>query len=283
LTDRFSARDYWQSRLSQSYSLQGVGYQRLGHSFNQWMYRVRARVFARVARRLGADWTSARVLDVGSGTGFYVEQWHRLGVPKVVGVDITSKAVEELGRRFAGDRFVELDIGGEMSSRGNEATEGSLFDAVSAMDVLFHIIDDAAYHRAFVNIAGLLRPGGWFLWSDNFLHHATERVAHQASRPLAESEDAVRAAGLEIVERVPMFVLMNYPTDSTSRLARLAWSAMVAPAVLADPLGWLVGAALAPLDTWLTSVVRESPTTEIMICRKGSVSRSAGQSVRVIG
>jgi len=268
LTERFSARDYWQSRLSQAYSLQGVGYQRLGKSFNQWMYKVRARVFSRVARRLGVDWGRATVLDVGSGTGFYVEQWHALGVPKVVGADITSKAVEELGRRFPGDRFVELDIGAELSSRGSEATEGSLYDAASAMDVLFHIVDDDAYHRAFLNIAAFLKPRGWFIWSDNFLHHDTERVMHQASRSLAESEDAVRAAGFEIVERVPMFVLMNYPTDSTSKLARLGWTAMVSPAAIADPLGWVVGAALAPIDTWLTSVVRESPTTEIMVCRK---------------
>jgi SAM-dependent methyltransferase len=279
LTEKFSARDYWQSRLSQSYSLQGVGYQRLGRSFNQWMYKVRARVFARVASRLGVDWSRARVLDVGSGTGFYVEQWHRLGVPKVVGVDITSKAVEELRRRFPGDEFFEADVGAQEGFRaghgpaptahGSRLTAPfSRLTAVSAMDVLFHIVDDEQYRRAFVNIASALAPGGWFIWSDNFLHHDTERVMHQASRSLAESEDAVRAAGFEIVERVPMFVLMNYPTDSTSKLGRLAWTAMVSPAALAEPLGWLVGAALAPVDTWLTSVMRESPTTEIMVCRK---------------
>lgn len=266
MTERFSARDYWQSRLSHSYSLQGVGYQRLGKSFNRWMYRVRARVFARVAGRLGVNWTRARVLDVGSGTGFYVEQWHGLGVSKVVGVDITSRAVEELRLRFPGDEFFEADVGGVDGLRATGY--GLPVTAVSAMDVLFHIVDDEQYRHAFVNIAAALEPGGWFLWSDNFLHHDTERVEHQASRSLAESEDAVRAAGFTIVERVPMFVLMNYPTDSRSRLARLAWTAMVAPAALAEPLGWLVGAGLAPLDTWLTSVVKESPTTEIMVCRR---------------
>lgn len=273
MTERFSARDYWQSRLSQSYSLQGVGYQRLGKSYNHWMYRVRARVFARVARRLGVDWSRASVLDVGSGTGFYVEQWHALGVPKVIGVDITAKAVEELRRRFPGDDFFEADVGASdgLRATGDDSpltTHVSRLTAVSAMDVLFHIVDDEAYRRAFVNIASVLAPGGWLLWSDNFLHHDTERVMHQASRSLAESEDAVRAAGFEIVGRMPMFVLMNYPSDATSRLARLGWTAMVSPAALAEPLGWLVGAALAPLDTWLTSVLRESPTTEIMLCRK---------------
>jgi 2-polyprenyl-3-methyl-5-hydroxy-6-metoxy-1,4-benzoquinol methylase len=265
LTEPFNARDYWESRLSQHYSLTGVGYRRLGLRFNEWMYRLRARVFARVAGSLGVDWPACQVLDIGSGTGFYVEQWHRLGVPRVTGFDITTKAVEELSTRFPGDRFRQVDIGRSLEP-GIEAL--GPFDAVSAMDVLFHIVDDDQYARAFENIAALLRPGGWFLWSDNFLRHETERVEHQVSRSLAESERLVRLAGFDIVDRVPMFVLMNYPADTRSRAAKLAWTAMVAPAALAEPLGWLAGAVLYPIDFWLTGHTRESPTTEIMICRK---------------
>jgi SAM-dependent methyltransferase len=268
LTDPFRVRDYWESRLRQSYSLQGVGYQRLGTQYNKWMYRLRARVFQRVARGLGVDWSSARVLDVGSGTGFYVDQWHQLGVPKVTGVDITEVAVEQLRRKFPGDVFEQLDVGKPLPAHGSRLTAHAGLDAVSAMDVLFHIVDDTEYAQAFRNIAALLEPGGWLIWSDNFLRHGTERVTHQVSRSLAESEAAVRQAGLEIVRRVPMFVVMNHPTDSRSRLARLAWTAMVAPAALAEPLGWLVGATLYPLDLALTSVMRESPTTEIMVCRR---------------
>jgi 2-polyprenyl-3-methyl-5-hydroxy-6-metoxy-1,4-benzoquinol methylase len=265
LTEPFNARDYWESRLNQHYSLTGVGYRRLGLRFNEWMYRLRARVFARVAGSLGVAWSEARVLDVGAGTGFYVDQWHRLGVRSVTGFDITAKAVEELSRHFPQDRFRQVDIGQALEP-GIEAI--GPFDAVSAMDVLFHIVDDDQYARAFENIAALLRPGGWFLWSDNFLRHETERVEHQVSRSLAESERLVSRTGFEIVERVPMFVLMNYPADTRSRTAKLAWTAMVAPAALAEPLGWLAGAVLYPIDLWLTGHTRESPTTEIMICRK---------------
>jgi hypothetical protein len=129
-------------------------------------------------------------------------------------------------------------------------------------------VDDAAYARALGNIAALLKPGGWFLWSDNFLRHAAERVTHQASRPLAESVRLVEAAGFEIVERVPLFVLMNYPADTTSRVARWAWTALVAPALLAEPLGWLLGAVLYPLEQALVRLKRESPSTELMLCRR---------------
>jgi hypothetical protein len=65
-----------------------------------------------------------------------------------------------------------------------------------------------------------------------------------------------------------MFVVMNYPADTTSRLARRAWTALVAPAMLAEPLGWLAGALLYPLERVLVRLVRESPSTELMVCRK---------------
>ena len=267
MSERFDARDYWESRLRHQYSLTGVGYRRLGQRFNEWMYRVRAKVFARVVTSLPVNWSHARVLDIGAGTGFYLEQWHALGVPAMTGLDITEVAVDSLTQRFPQDRFIRSDIGQEAPAH-RPLLPADSFDAVSAMDVLFHIVDDEQYARAFANVASLLKPGGWFLWSDNFLRHGTERVEHQASRSLDESERLVRAAGFEVVKRVPMFVLMNYPADTRSKLARLAWTAMVAPAALAEPLGWLVGAALYPLDVWLTGLKRESPTTEIMVCRK---------------
>jgi hypothetical protein len=70
-----------------------------------------------------------------------------------------------------------------------------------------------------------------------------------------------------------MFVLMNYPADTRSRLLRWAWTAMVAPAVLGEPLGWALGAALYPLERALVRVKRESPSTELMVCRARGLRR----------
>ncbi|MDZ4673945.1 MAG: hypothetical protein SGI84_05790 [Gemmatimonadota bacterium] len=85
---------------------------------------------------------------------------------------------------------------------------------------------------------------------------------------MAESEGSVRAAGLEVVERVPMFVVMNYPADTKGRWPKWLWTAMVAPAMLAEPLGWLLGAVLYPVEWVLNRVVRESPSVELMVVRK---------------
>ena len=267
----FDNKRYWETRLREHYSLAGVGYLRLGRRYNEWMYRIRGEVFDQVVERMAkatgnrqqaTGWQGAKVLDVGAGTGFYVDRWLRMGAT-VTGLDLTEVAVRELSHCFPSVNFVQADIGGPLGGGplGEVLLPPGSFDAVSAFDVLFHIVDDAAYARAFHNIAALLRPGGWFLWSDNFLRHPTERVAHQASRSLTESAAAVEAAGFEVLERVPMFVLMNYPADTTSKLVRWGWTAMVAPATLAEPIGWAMGALLYPLEKALVKRLKESPST----------------------
>ena len=133
---------------------------------------------------------------------------------------------------------------------------------------VFHIVDDQLYDRALANIAKLLKPRGTFVWSDNFVHQPTVRVTHQVSRSLADISSALDRAGLEVVRRVPMFVLMNYPADTTSRLARWAWTAMVAPAMASDILGGALGALLYPLERRLVASRTESASTELMVCRK---------------
>ena len=269
----FDNREYWETRLREHYSLAGVGYLRLGRRYNEWMYRVRGAVFDRVVAGLDRvneprstvnGWDGKEVLDIGAGTGFYLERWLKLGA-RVVALDLTDVAVQALAGRFPDARLLRADISQPLD--GVPLRLGS-FHAASAFDVLFHVVDDVGYARAFQNIAGLLHPGGWFLWSDNFLRHDQQQVAHQVSRPLAQSLRLLEAAGFEVVDRVPMFVLMNYPADTGSRLARWAWTALVAPAMLAEPLGWIVGAGLYPLERALVRRLRESPSTELMVCRK---------------
>lgn len=256
-------RGYWESRLSESYSLEGVGYLGLGSSFNAWMYRARRAIFVRRARPLVASKPDARVLDVGSGTGFYVSLWRELGVRSLTGSDITTKAVEELVAAFPEHRFVRFDAGGD-----EVPLPESSFDLISAFDVLFHVTDDVRFRRALSNLSGLLRPGGMLLFTDNLLHGETVRSATQVSRSLAEVEAAVRDAGLEIVSRRPALYLMNYPIDSRSAALHLLWRILPAVTNASRAAGWLAGAALYPLDLLLTRRMAEGPTTEMVLCRR---------------
>jgi SAM-dependent methyltransferase len=264
-TSDFDPGAYWEERLTDDYTLEGVGWSSLGEALNEWMYRVRGQVFLREMRTLFGSAGDLKVLDIGSGTGFYVERWHDFGVRHVVGSDITAVAVGNLRGRFPGDEFVQFDVGGGESPLGERR-----FDVVSAFDVLFHIVDDERFLRALRNIHDLLAPGGVFVLTDNFVHGQTMRGRHQTSRPLHEIEQGLAQAGFRVQRRTPVFVLLNTPVDSDSRVLRTWWKYLAIAASRSNALGWALGAAAYPVELGLTRVLREGPSTELMICRRSA-------------
>lgn len=261
---QYTPKQYWEERLRSHDGLLGVGYTRLGRHFNGWMYRVRRRVFLREARRAGAAGAGS-VLDIGSGTGFYIDCWQALGARQITGVDITRVAVEQLAARYPAYTFHELNI----AAPDAPAQIGAQFDAVSMIDVIYHIVDDAEFRRALANVQALLRPGGAFIFCDFLLHAPPLREqAHVRQRTLDEVQAALDAAGLVIERRVPFFVLMNQPVDSRSPLLKLYWKGLSFAASLHDLLGGALGALLYPLESLLVAALRESPSTELIVCRK---------------
>jgi SAM-dependent methyltransferase len=257
----FDVERYWSKRLDEQYSLAGVGWLGLSERFNRWMYAVRRRAFRRAVGAL-PDPPAARVLDVGSGTGFYVGLWAKIGVRDITGCDITRVAVERLRERFPVSRFEQLDIWAPAP-----ALEGP-YEAISAMDMLFHIVDDDRYQQALRNLANLLAPEGILVLTENLPHGGTLRAEHQVSRSFDEVVNALNDVGLEITSRRPLFVLMNTPVDSDSAFLRHFFP-VVHLLARTKVTGWLLGAALYPFELALTRFLREGPTTEILVCRLG--------------
>jgi SAM-dependent methyltransferase len=262
MTD-FDPGQYWEDRLRKNFSLSGVGDHSRGKRYNEWLYRVRKYIFPRLMKKLDMDITRASVLDIGSGTGFYIERWKEMRAAKITGADITSVVVETLAKKFDDFEFVQMDIG-----QNEIPLAGQQFDIISCFDVLFHIVDDEKFATAIRNIYSLLKPGGILVFSDNFLHGSSVRARHQVSRSLEEIETIVRGAGFQVSGRYPMFVIMAYPIDSHNRAAIFLWRAAFKIGTLNAVFAFLWGALLYPIELLLLNITRESPTTEMMICIK---------------
>jgi SAM-dependent methyltransferase len=258
---------YWEERLAPGASLENVGFRALGRSFNRWMYRVRGAQFVHrvrnAMRRNGIEPPDARVLDVGCGSGFYIERWKELGVRSITGFDITDASVKALAKKFPDVRFRRVDIG--LPDALDVPPE---YDAVSCMDVLFHIVDDAKYACALRNISGMLRPGGLFVFTENCVHGPAIRSTFQTSRPLDEIERLLERAGLRLVSRAPVFVLMNTPIDSRNRALQTYWQTLQRAVMRAEAIGWAAGAALYCIERPLTRLLREGPSTEMLIAKR---------------
>lgn len=252
---------FWEDRLDDDWTESGVGYKALGLSFNSWMYKAREEVFLREAGRTGID-RSSRILDVGSGTGLYLRWWERMRPAEVVGSDLTSSAVRNLRQHFPDKQVEQLDI-----AAGTGPFEPASFDVVSCMDVLFHITDDDKYRSALANISRLLKPGGRFVFTENFVHRTHDRSAHQTNRSLAWITEALDDADLTLEHRVPHLVLMNAQVDAPW-VWRKAWGGMLRAATLTEFTGNLAGATLYPVERMLARRLTESPTTELAIATR---------------
>ena len=258
---------YWESRLRQNWGLHGVGHISYGVPYNRWLYKVRRNIFKREMARLGVEWKHSDVLDVGSGTGFWIDAWKGLGVHSITGSDVTQVAVDHLQVAYPDSRFTRLDISGALESHH----PGGPYNVVSAFDVLFHITSDARFADAIANISRLLTPSGYFIFSDNFLHGHGVRGDHQVSRSLQEISEVLTKAGFQIIRRVPMFIVMNAPVDISAPWPLKFWRLAMLPVRAVPLLGSIYGALLYPVELQLTRFLRESPTTEMMICRKSGI------------
>lgn len=251
---------YWEERLGDDVPLNSVGYHGLSDAYVSWLYKIRTRRFLSVVKPLVKP--AMRVLDVGSGGGFYIDLWRRAGACDLTATDLAQASLRAIRKRFPGVETAQLDIGADEAG----FPDGT-FDAITCMDVLHHLMDDDAYDRAIRNCARMLKPGGVLIFTDNFLHSAAYRVPHHVSRPLIQIERVVRGAGLAIETRKPMFVLMNTPVDSRNGLFKFYWRGM--NYISENPvIGAITGALLYPFEVVLTSILKEGPSTEICVARK---------------
>jgi SAM-dependent methyltransferase len=201
-----------------------VGYVGLGENYNRWIYRLRRRHFRRLARRHGLN-ASARVLDVGIGSAFYIGLYKELGITGVSGADISPTAVERARAAFPSFRFSVGDISAGLPA---DIDLGAGFDWVSVMDTLFHIVEDALFAESLRHCARALRPGGRLVVSDNFPARSLPADSHQAFHSLEDYERILAPLGLQLVEVSPVFFVSNGQVGCKSvayRLMALYWRA----------------------------------------------------------
>jgi SAM-dependent methyltransferase len=137
-----------------------------------------------------------RVLDIGAGSGHWIDFYLGYYYPSAVyGLEIAEPAVEFLERKYADVRKVHI-VGGDVTAERFELDR--TFQVINAIGVLFHVVEDAKWHRALANLArlltddGILIVGGQFGAStQNVQTHKTDEFGSWEELK-ASSEPAVR-------------------------------------------------------------------------------------------
>lgn len=256
----YNPEQYWDGRFKKGFNLEAVGFDSFGRSFNRQQYRMKRKVLERVIRKYGLS--GKRVLDIGCGTGFYVDIWQAIEVEELVGIDISSLGIKKLAKKYPPYKFYKADI-------SSPALVGSKFNVITAFDVLFHIVDDKKFEQAIKNIRRYCTDDALILITDIFLHKEPYILNHQKSRTLSTYEEVLKRNGIEVIERIPVHYLLNAPLDISSGLLRglilTLWWQMFVLAI--ERTTHLFGYVFSWVDAVLSKWVKESISTELMICR----------------
>jgi SAM-dependent methyltransferase len=143
------------------------------------------------------------VVDVGAGIGYWIDCYRSMGAARLTALELSPTAAERLRELFP---FVSV-INGDVTQAGLDLGPGH--DVVSVMNVLLHVVDDAAFATTMKNLARMVAPGGHLIITDRFGTHASRPAPHVHLRPLQVYQGFFRRLGFAITHIEAVHFAMN--------------------------------------------------------------------------
>ncbi|MFC1828185.1 class I SAM-dependent methyltransferase [Thermodesulfobacteriota bacterium] len=268
---------YWEDRLTKHFSLRGVGFLNLGLEYNKWLYKTRLRMLGKFIKKHHISTYGKRILDIGVGTGFYIDFWERQGVRHIAGLDITQKSISELENKYPQHSFIRGDIAEELCF-------GQKFDIITCFDILFHIVENDKFDQAIRNIKSFSHRNTWILISDLFLNEYKPPAFHENDRTLIKYKWVLEANDLQIVDIHPIFYLSSTPVDanaikskSLQLILRVLWSIVYKVLYYSnhnklknaggERIGFVLGWLLYHVDGIILRFVKTGPSTKLLLAQ----------------
>jgi len=230
---------YWETRLGQNPNLCGTGHRQFSLAYNEAMYQVATKNLEAVLARNKLDLTGKQILDIGPGSGYFVQKYLEWGAAHVTGVDIADMSVQLLQQAFPQHAFVQGDISHKTFAMPVQ------YDLVTAISVIFHIVEDVKFKQALTNMCNAVRPGGHLLLVDAFHQPAFLTAQHVRLRSLNHYIPSLEAHQIEICVLHPMYYLMGK-----------TFIPFIGPKLLSHPA---VLRLLLKLEHWLSTRIPPPP------------------------
>jgi len=132
------------------------------------------------------------VLDIGSGAGHWIDFWlATFNASFVCGVDISKTCVEALRSKYAHSKNVVI-VEGDISQ--SDFSLDRKFDVISAIGVIFHIVEDDLWHKALINLCNMLSDDGVIVVGGDF-GWITQNVQFHVTDDFDDLEQAMNSLG----------------------------------------------------------------------------------------
>jgi SAM-dependent methyltransferase len=197
------SRRFWEERLRANPNLRGTGHRSFDLTYNEWLYQAQWDCLDQLLEKHCISLAGHSVLDVGSGTGFYIKYYSEHGAVPIFGMDITETSTQYLQKNYPSSTFLTCDIA------GNTLPLSRKFYLVSAMSVLYHIIENVSFERALHNLCQQVDDGGYLLLTDTFSRSLLPTAGHARFRTLTSYEPILAQHNISVTEVMPIYYLLN--------------------------------------------------------------------------
>ena len=180
------------------------------HDSTHWWYRARRDILSDYLAREGGLPPSARILEIGCGTGHNLPMLAGFGTVEAIEIDPVARGIasERLGRAVGAAPLPTLP-----------GIERGAYDLIAVLDVVEHIEDDVAALKA---MRDCLKPGGKILITvpaHQWLWSAHDVVNHHHRRySKVTLAKALTAAGLA-PRKLGYFNSLLFPLAAAARIA----------------------------------------------------------------
>lgn len=113
--------------------------------------------------RAGVSLDGAHVLDIGSGAGHWIDFYRGMGAARIVGVELAQRAASALVDRYTDDDTIAI-----VQGNADTIDYRDEYDIINAIGVMFHIVDDSAFHLSVDALKRAARPGGCLIIGGQF-------------------------------------------------------------------------------------------------------------------
>ncbi|MGH8751329.1 MAG: class I SAM-dependent methyltransferase [Burkholderiales bacterium] len=271
---KFEESSYWRQRVTVDADLGVVGHRSLGRGYNEYIYLRRAECLVQALRLLDINPSQCNVLDLGCGSGYYAAFWKELGVTELTAIDLSDANFHLLRQKFPEYTFLQADL---TQAGAIERIDGT-YSIVTLFDVVYHIVDDSAALNALKTAAGALKPNGVLLMFDQLAARDYSLLPHIKFRGKMSYIGLLEAAGLEIVNRQPLFVLLAPPVYGIKAIdVVVSGLYKIAGAFIKnrESAGRWLGKAVYGLDRLLIKKGIRFPNHELIILRKRASGEAA--------
>lgn len=268
-TSVYNPQEFWERRLEKNFNFKGVGYANLGEEYNKWLYRAKERVLDEVLKKNNISCEGKNVLELGVGSGFYIDYWKKKNISGFTGVDITEKSAKELSNKYPQYKFIQADISSTNFSIDNK------FDIITVFDVMFHVLDEEKFEQIISNIKRLSHEKSIILITDGYLKDSYQESFHVKIRSLNRYIEILTKNKMEKRDVRPLFYFMSKPLDNNNKLlyilCLLFWIFISSIVVLFNNLGkygklinHLIGYCLYNIDKIILKCGNNSLCTKLM-------------------